>query len=120
MMRGQPYTPCKLYYDGARGLEVGHFLQTPAGSAYQVIEIRQDGKRAYRKHLQCVRWPVADIPAEAVVHPLHWYKRERKRARSLASLDAATPKCPGCGHVIAPWRFACTRCVQPVDEDCAP
>lgn len=85
-MRGQPYTPCKLYYDGLCVLEVGHFLKTPAGSAYQVIEIRQDRKRDYRKHLQCVRWPPEEIPARATVHPLVWYKRERRKGLTLGSL----------------------------------
>jgi hypothetical protein len=82
MMRRQPYTPCKLYYDSPRALEVGQFLKTPAGSAYQVIDIRPSRTRKHRKHLQCVRWPVDEIPANAVVHPLYWYKRERRRAHA--------------------------------------
>lgn len=86
----QPFTPCKLYYDGAKDLEVGDYLRTPAGSAYLVQGVRRNRNRTYRQHLQCVRWPVDEIPAEAMVHPLHWYARKRKSGRTLASLRAAT------------------------------
>lgn len=87
MMRGQPYTPCRIFYDGAGVLEVGHYLKTPGGSGYLVQEIRQDGKRQYRKHLMCLRWPLGEIPADATVHPLIWYPRKKKRGRSLRSLE---------------------------------
>lgn len=85
------YTPCKLYYDSPRPLEVGDFLKTPAGSAYQVQTIRQDRKRALRRHLGCMRWPPAEIPPDATVHPLHWYPRKKKRGRTLASLQQESP-----------------------------
>ena len=85
-MRGQAYTPCKLYYDGGHDLQVGDFLKTPAGSAYLIQAMRQNKKKSYRKHLECLRWPVDEIPAGATVHPLYWYKRKKKRARTLASL----------------------------------
>lgn len=81
----QPYTPCKLFYDGARELRIGDYLKTPAGSAYLVQKIRQNRNRPYRRHLECVRWPAAEIPGDARVHPLHWYPRTRKRGRVLAS-----------------------------------
>lgn len=83
-----PYTPCKLYYDGACNLKVGHYLKTPAGSAYLVQEIRQNKRRAYRKHLQCLRWPVAEIPKRAKVHPLFWYPRTKKTGTKLATIAA--------------------------------
>lgn len=86
MRAREPYTPCKLFYDGARDLDLGHFLKTPAGSAYLVQEIRQDRKRAYRKHLKCLRWPAAEIPEDATVHPLYWYPRKKKAARRLSSI----------------------------------
>lgn len=88
MMRGTPYTPCKLYYDGARDLEAGDYLKTPAGSAYLVQTVRQNSKRPYRKHLGCLRWPAAEIPPEARVHPLHWYRRDKRVVRTLRSLGA--------------------------------
>lgn len=81
-MTRQPYTPCKLYVDGIFALEVGHFLVTNGGSAYLVQEIRQNRRRPHRRHLQCVRWPREEIPAEATVHELTWYKRQRKKARA--------------------------------------
>ncbi len=79
MMRGQPYTPCKLFIDGIFDLAVGHFLKTPAGSAYLVQGIRQNSRRAHRRHLECVRWPLAEIPEDAAVHELHWYARAKRR-----------------------------------------
>lgn len=76
-----PYTPARLYYDGARDLQVGDYLKTPAGSAYLVQAIRPSPSRPRRKYLDCLRWPQAEIPAGATVHPLHWYRRS-KRARA--------------------------------------
>lgn len=78
-----PYTPCKIYIDGIFDLQEGHFLRTPGGSAYLVQGIRQNRRRAYRRHLQCVRWPIDDIPGGATVHELHWYRRETRRGRPL-------------------------------------
>lgn len=78
--RRTPYTPCKLYYDGARDLKTGDYLRTPAGSAYLVQSIRQNRNRPHRKHLGCLRWPAAEIPADSRVHPLFWYKRKARRA----------------------------------------
>jgi hypothetical protein len=83
---GTPYTPCKLFYDGAARVAIGDYLRTPAGSAYLVQKVRVNRNRAYRKHLDCVRWPLAEIPDDATVHPLHWYPRTKKRGRTLASL----------------------------------
>lgn len=77
-----PYTPCKLYYDGARDLQAGDYLQTTGGSAYLVQSIRQNRNRPQRKHLGCLRWPVAEIPADARVHPLYWYARKAKSGRT--------------------------------------
>lgn len=73
-------------YDGAQELEPGHYLRTPAGSVYRIHSLRQDRKREYRRHLICLRWPPGEIEPDAKVHPLHWYPRERKRARQLASV----------------------------------
>lgn len=89
MRSRQPFTPCKLFYDGGARLEVGDYLKTPAGSAYLIQTVRVNRNRSYRRHLECVRWPVAEIPDSAIVHPLHWYRRDRKLARTLASLSTA-------------------------------
>jgi hypothetical protein len=83
---GLPYTPCKLFYDGHREVRVGDYLQTPAGSAYRVESVRQNSRRAYRRHLDVLRWPVDEIPKRARIHPLHWYPRKNKKGRTLASL----------------------------------
>lgn len=76
--RRLPYTPCKLYYDGARDLKAGDYLRTPAGSAYLVQTIRQNRNRPQRKHLGCLRWPGNEIPDGAKVHPLFWYSRNAR------------------------------------------
>jgi hypothetical protein len=78
-----PYSPCKLYYDGGRGDPVlaGHFLRTPAGSAYFVQEARPSRSREHRVHLNCLRWPESEIPEGAKVHRLVWYQRTRNRNR---------------------------------------
>lgn len=86
MRTRQPYTPCKIFYDGAVDLQPGHYLVTPAGSAYLVQTTRRNRNKAYRQHLGCLRWPVAEIPADSTVHPLHWYPRAKKKARRLAGL----------------------------------
>lgn len=86
MRTRQPYTPCKIFYDGAVDVQAGDYLKTPAGSAYLVQTIRVNRNRAYRKHLGCVRWPVAEIPKRAKVYPLHWYSRARKAGRPLSSV----------------------------------
>jgi hypothetical protein len=80
-----PFTTCKLFYDAARVVEIGHFLLTPAGSAYLVQSVRTNRNRPHRKHMQCVRWPADEIPPGAIVHPLHWYAR-RRRTTTLAAI----------------------------------
>lgn len=82
-MKRQPYTECKLYYDGNARVEEGHYLRMPAGSAYWVQAIRRDRRRPYRVHLRCLRWPVEEIPSDAVVHPLFWYPRSKRRPASI-------------------------------------
>jgi hypothetical protein len=74
------HTECKLYYDSPAHVEVGHFLRSNGGSVYFVTEVRRNSKRRFRKHLRCLRWPPAELPDHAVVHPICWYPR-RKRPR---------------------------------------
>lgn len=85
MLRKPPYSECRIFYDG-QVVEIGHYLRTPAGSAYRIQNIRQDRRRVYRRHLTCLRWPVDEIPAEATVHPLYWYPRKKKRVATVATL----------------------------------
>lgn len=77
MMR-QPYTECGLFVDGIFALEVGHYLRTAGGSGYYVSRIRQSRTKPHRRNLRCIRTPVAEIPADATVHELRWYKRTKK------------------------------------------
>ena len=59
-MAKAPYTPCKLYVDGAEGI---------AGA------LRVSRTRPERKHMHCLRWPIAEVPADARCFQLTWYKR---------------------------------------------
>ena len=71
----QPYTPCKLYVDGAEGIRVGDFITTTAGSAYLVQTLRVSRTRPERKHMTCLRWPIAEVPPDARCYQLTWYGR---------------------------------------------
>ena len=71
----QPYTPCKLYVDGAEGIAVGDFITTAAGSAYLVQTLRVGRARPERKYMTCLRWPIDLIPDDAKCYRLNWYRR---------------------------------------------
>ncbi|MBK5004132.1 hypothetical protein [Pseudomonas sp. S32] len=70
-----PYTPCKLHVDGADGIAVGDYITTAAGSAYLVQTLRVSRTRPERKHMDCLRWPIAELPPDARCYQLTWYKR---------------------------------------------
>lgn len=78
-MKKAPYTPCKLYVDGFPDLMVGDYITTSGGSAYLVQASRQSQTRPERKHLQCLRWPIAEIPEGANRFELFWYSRSKRR-----------------------------------------
>jgi hypothetical protein len=80
-----PYTECRIYVDGCPELDVGHFISTTR-SAYRVQSMRQDRKRPQRRHLVCLRWPIAEIPAGSTVFEFKWYPRRKKRATTLAQM----------------------------------
>lgn len=73
--RKQPYTPCKLYVDGAEGIQVGDYITTAAGSAYLVQTLRASRTKPQRKHMNCLRWPIDLIPDDAKRYQLTWYAR---------------------------------------------
>lgn len=88
-MRTKPaYSQCKIYVDGCPELEVGDYMFTRGGSGYRVQSIRQDGKRAQRRHLTCLRWPIDEIPPDARVWEFTWYARKKKRATTLGDMAA--------------------------------
>ncbi|MCM8743611.1 hypothetical protein [Pseudomonas koreensis] len=74
-MPKQPYTACKLYVDGADGIDVGDYIVTSGGSAYLVQTARRSPKRPERVHMQCLRWPIDLIPVEAKRYQMTWYSR---------------------------------------------
>ena len=73
--RGQPYTPCKLYIDGADDLSAGDYILTSGGSAYLVQGTRPSPSKPERLYLDCLRWPPGDIPEDARCYQLNWYRR---------------------------------------------
>lgn len=74
-MAKAPYTPCKLYVGGAEGITVGDFITTAAGSAYLVQTLRVSRTRPERKLMDCLRWPIAEVPPDARCYQLTWYRR---------------------------------------------
>lgn len=70
-----PYTPCKLYVDGVDGIAVVDYITTAAGSAYLVQTLKVGRSRPERKHMDCLRWPIAEVPADARCYQLTWHKR---------------------------------------------
>jgi len=76
MAKGRdPYTPCKIYIDGADGLSAGDYIVTSGGSAYLVQTKRQSPSNPERLYLNCLRWPREKIPADAKCYMLNWYRR---------------------------------------------
>jgi hypothetical protein len=71
----QPYTPCRLYIDGAQGIAVGDYITTSGGSAYMVQSLRVSPSRPERRYMQCLRWPIEKVPADARRFQLSWYRR---------------------------------------------
>jgi hypothetical protein len=69
-----------IHYDTASIVAPGHAIVSRTGRTYLVLEARRQerGRHIGRWHLQCL---VADggPPADATVHPLFWYRRERAR-----------------------------------------
>ena len=78
-MKGQPYTPASIYFDSPRTVRDGEYVVTANGkTAYFVQRVRTSPTVPNRKYLSCLRWPPEDIPADARVHRLHWYRRSKK------------------------------------------
>lgn len=74
-------TVCRLSpYDTPATVEPGDYVLTAAGtSAYLVTAARRMASRhPDRWALTCLRVAPETIPADATVHPLHWYPRVRR------------------------------------------
>lgn len=67
-----------IYFDGRPVFE-GQALRTPTGRTYLIVRrrVQQRGKHRGRQHLRCVI--VDETPDGAVIVPLVWYPRSRKR-----------------------------------------
>ncbi len=76
-----PYTPCKLYVDGADGIEVGDFITTAAGSAYLGQTPRVSRTRPERKHMDCLRWPTDLVPE--MTNVLQWMRRPARVVKQM-------------------------------------
>lgn len=73
----------RLYYDGARPVVAGDYIRTRTGRLYLVdqVRIQERGKHAGRQHLVTTVMPDGHEPEiDAVVHPIHWYRRPRARS----------------------------------------
>lgn len=71
-----------LYYDSEQAVNPGDFLQTPTGRTYYVTEARTQQRGEYagiRRHLRAIVTTEDAVEADAVVHPLFWYKRDKSR-----------------------------------------
>lgn len=66
-----------IYYDGFADVEIGDIIRTPTGRCYLVDtnRIQQRGMHIGRQHLRCTVIAETDVPADAEVHPIHWYPR---------------------------------------------
>lgn len=73
--RRQPYTPCKLYIDGAEGISAGDYIVTSGGSAYLVQAARRSPTITARVYMDCLRWVADEIPDDARCFKLNWYRR---------------------------------------------
>lgn len=81
-MRGEPYTPCvlnALSWQGPPPVD-GAFLVTPAGSAYRIEHVTERPSGSYL--LDCTRWPLAEIPGDALTFEWHWSKRLPRRMQA--------------------------------------
>ena len=66
----------RIFYDGRPPpVEAGHALVTTTGRVYLVLGVRQQrrGKHLGRFHLTCIIQ--REVPADAFVHRLIWYRR---------------------------------------------
>lgn len=88
---------CKLTYDW--GLEgdppaAGHYLRGqgvrgPSPRAYRILTSRLVKSTVYpgRYALTCERLKAVDIPDDAIVRPIYWYSRTKKRPQRLIEGD---------------------------------
>ena len=83
-MRGEPYTPCNIspYRYPATvdpQPQEGAFLVSAAGSAYRIEHAHElptnleTMERRYK--LRCTRWPLAEVPDDAMRFDIVWDKR---------------------------------------------
>lgn len=70
----------RIYYDGVAEIDTGHALVTTTGRTYLVVVCRRQsrGKHRGRWHLECLVTD-SDPPPGATVHPLRWYRRDKRR-----------------------------------------
>lgn len=69
-----------LYYDSDRLVEEADVIRTPTGRSYRVVSVRvqERGKNAGRQIIKALVIDPADVAPDDVVHPLHWYSRNRR------------------------------------------
>lgn len=82
MSRRPLNTEARLYVDGMPTLALGHYIVTANGkTGYFVTRMRPSPTIAGRRYLVVLRTDPAQIPEEATVHRLRWYRRDRARPK---------------------------------------
>lgn len=66
-----------IYMDTSRDIASGDVIRTRSGRYYLVDVVReqQRGIHVGRKHMRVVVIDARDVPDDAVIHPLLWYRR---------------------------------------------
>jgi hypothetical protein len=66
-VRGEPFTPAKLWLKSGPPLPEGAFLRAKT-IAYRVDRVRG-------RTLHCTRWPLSEVPFDALVFEWRWARR---------------------------------------------
>lgn len=69
-----------LYYDSDRLVEEADVIRTPTGRSYRVVSVRvqERGKNAGRQHIKALVIEPSEVTIDDVVHPIHWYSRDKQ------------------------------------------
>lgn len=85
MATGSPVgAEVRLFYDALdREVMVGDVIRTGTGRCYLVLGIRRQtrGQHVGRWHTRCAVISPEDVPEDAVIHPVTWYRRPRRAHR---------------------------------------
>lgn len=94
----QPFTPCKLYIDGADGLSAGDYIVTSGGSAYLVQATRPSPlhKGQHRQGVAAVATDQAFASDLTSTFQGHGLRCSCVRNANVGLLESAEPRPPEC------------------------